>query len=153
MKWSQLDATEWGRYAPFLDTLLLPVFRVRFEEKQPKLEEALGIGVVADRLEQSLTGRVLLLPPIPYSGASPKAFQAYVESVLSQLGDSLFHHLILLVPDDLAEEWEEIQSPDLLTLLVAGVAVHQLVSDQDIQAEAERLQERIVRLWQTGSFE
>jgi len=150
MKWSQLDAAEWGRYAPFLDTLLLPVFRLRFEEKQPKLEEATGIGAVADLLEKTLTGRVLLLPPIPYSGASPKVFRSYVESVLSQLGGSLFHHLILLVPEDLAEEWGELQSPDSIKLLVAGVTVYRLVSDQDIQTEAERLQARIIRLWQTG---
>lgn len=150
MKWSQLDTTEWGRYAPFLDTLLLPVFRLRFEEKQPKLEEAAGIGAVADLLEKTLTGRVLLLPPIPYSGASPKVFRPYVESVLSQLGGSLFHHLILLVPEDLAEEWGELQSPDSIKLLVAGVTVYRLVSDQDIQTEAERLQARIIRLWQTG---
>jgi hypothetical protein len=153
MKWSQLDAIEWGRYAPFLDTLILPVFRLRLEEKKPRLEEALGIGTVADHLEQSLTGRVLLLPPIPYSGTSPKVFRPYVESVLSQLGNSLFHHLILLVPEDLAEEWEEIQNPDFITLLVAGVSVQRLVSDQDIQTETERLRDRIVRFWQTGTTE
>jgi Protein of unknown function (DUF2487) len=149
MKWNQLDVDKWGQYAPFLDTLILPVYRLRLEDKQPKLIEALGIGAVADRLEQSLKGRVLLLPPIPYSGANAKAFRPYVESVVTQLGDAMFHHLILLVPEDLADEWEGMRGPASVTILVVGVAAHRMVTDQDIQVETDRLRERIVQLWQT----
>jgi hypothetical protein len=98
MRLSSLDHEDWIRWAPYVDTLLLPLYRIRISGKQPVLGEARRVREVASRVERELTGRLLLLPAIPYATADPGSLLQYVEHVADEVkGD--FHHFILLAPE------------------------------------------------------
>ncbi len=55
------------------------------QEKQPVLGEAGRVREVAVRVERELTGRLLLLPAIPYATADPGSLLQYVEHVTDEV--------------------------------------------------------------------
>ena len=116
------------------------------EADPPGGEESRRSG--AYRVERALTGRLLLLPAIAYEGGDREAFRAYLGNVLAELARSAFHHLVIVVPEDLAEAAEA----------RGKIAVHPLPSrneatEEEIEEWAEALRERIVRLWQGADDE
>jgi|GEM_PF-2002249 hypothetical protein len=148
MRLSTMRREEWAKVAPYIDTLCLPVYRIAFSEKQIQLEEKRVVEEVAGRVERALTGRLLLLPAIAHEGGDREAFRAYVNSVLAELTRSAFHHLVVVLPEDLADAVEE----------RGKVTVHPLPSreapaEEAIEEWAESLQARVVGLWQGMSDE
>ncbi|MFO7289709.1 Protein of unknown function [Planifilum fulgidum] len=148
MRLTEMRQDEWTKVAPYVDTLCLPVYRTAFSEKRIRLEERRVVEAVADRVERALTGRLLLLPAIAYEGGDREAFRAYLGNVLAELARSAFHHLVIVVPEDLAEAAEA----------RGKIAVHPLPSrneatEEEIEEWAEALRERIVRLWQGADDE
>src|SRR5690606_41384643 len=89
-----------------------------------------------------------LLPAIDWDGRDLEAFRAYLGAVLAELARSAWHHLVIGVPEDLAEAAEA----------RGKIAVHPLPSrneaaEEEIEEWAVALRERIVRLWQGADDE
>ncbi|PTX59921.1 uncharacterized protein DUF2487 [Melghirimyces profundicolus] len=145
MRLSSLNQADWYRWAPYVDSLLIPLYSVRIPGKQPDLGEAEQIREVADRTERSLTGRLLLLPAIPYGVEDIGLLRRYVEAIMQDLHKSGFHHLFLLAPDFYRDGLKaEREDPwELLTLPPEG----------RIPAEelAESVVQQIVTHWEQNS--
>lgn len=148
MRLTTLRQEEWTKVAPYVDTLCLPVYRLFLSEKRIHLEERRIVEGVADRVERSLAGRLLLLPAIAYEGGDREAFRAYLGSVLADLVRSSFHHFVVVLPEELAEA-----AKGLGKITVHPLPVREEAAEDEIDEWALALQERIVGLWQGLSDE
>jgi hypothetical protein len=148
MNLTTMRQEEWTKLAPYIDTLCLPVYRLSFLDKQIQLEERQIVEEVVERVERELTGRLLLLPAIAYEGGDREAFRTYMGSVLADLTRSPFHHLVVVVPEDLAEAAE-----DHGKIVYHPLPIRDGATDDEIDAWAEALRERVVGLWYEMSDE
>ncbi|SMO42902.1 DUF2487 family protein [Melghirimyces algeriensis] len=148
MRLSHLEGTEWSHLAPYVDTLLIPIYQIRIPGKQPDLGEARRVRELADRVERELAGRLLLLPAIPYGQPTDKRLRCYVESVVEELGRTGFHHLFLLVPEShsISLEPSEQDQWKLLTVPSEGGGI-------DSEDLAEELCQEIIIRWEQNSQE
>ncbi|EGK13950.1 hypothetical protein HMPREF9374_0483 [Desmospora sp. 8437] len=146
MRLSSLDQEDWIRWAPYVDTLLLPLYRVRITGKQPDLEEARRVREVAARVERELTGRLLLLPAIPYAAADPGSLLRYVESVAEEVkGD--FHHFFLLAPETYRTWLKPGTDGEGEWLFLPGE------TDSEPEEQATKISDEIVTRWNENSEE
>ncbi|SFS94676.1 DUF2487 family protein [Marininema halotolerans] len=100
MRLTKLAQDEWLRSAPFVDTLLIPVYRIGMTDKNPDLDEAKFTEKIARGVEQELTGRLLLMPAVPY-GAEKNVFLHYVNDVIRQFSSSGFHYCFVIGRDSI----------------------------------------------------
>ncbi|SDW59507.1 Protein of unknown function [Marininema mesophilum] len=119
MRLTRLERDEWKRTAPFVDTLLIPVYRIGITNKNPDLTEAKGTEKLARLVEEELTGRLLLMPAICYGSAKEENFLRYVKDVGKQLRNSGFHHCFLMGNDEISLDlegtgcgWIPLHTPD-----------------------------------------
>lgn len=144
MRLTTLRQEEWEKVAPYIDTLCLPVYRITFSEKQIQLEERRIVEEVAERVEKALAGRLLLLPAITYEGGDDReVFRNYMNSVLSELLRSSFHHLVVVLPEDLAEAAE-----DRERVMYHPLPVRDDATEEEIDGWSGALWKRIIGLWQ-----
>jgi hypothetical protein len=148
MRLSTMLQEEWTKVAPYIDTLCLPVYRVSFLEKKMQLGEKRVVEEVVERVERALTGRLFLLPAIAYEGRDREAFISYINSVLADLARSAFHHLVVVLPEDLAET---IDGRGNIT--VHPLPVREEATETEIDEWAEALKKRVIGLWQMASDE
>lgn len=141
MRLSQMDAEEWKQMAAYVDTLLLPVYRIRFPDKQLDVEEAKRINRVAAKVEEALKGRLFLTAPISYGTQKQDVWHRYLEEVIHQFVAAPFIHVVVLAPT----EWD---LPNLST--VRNVLYISVSAEEDIENAATRTVEKIVSMWQTS---
>lgn len=134
-----LEQTEeaWSNVAPYLDSLLLPVYRYKLEEKQLQLTEADLIEYIAEELEKRLIGRVLLLPAFTLLGDNVRALEQIVTSASMELVHSGFHYSFLVIIEGTLDEVPEGFYPLFVN------------KDADRDLELERLYEEILSVWQS----
>lgn len=68
MRLDQINQDGWKEVAAFVDTLCLPVASVRIKEKELDIKNGKMVQYFAEELEKTLTGRLLLLPSVSYTG-------------------------------------------------------------------------------------
>ncbi|MFC4078072.1 DUF2487 family protein [Salinithrix halophila] len=144
MRLTNLDMEEWKQSAPYVDSLLVPVYGIRLPGKQPELFGPRLTERVAKAVEQELTGRLLLMPAIPYQGLDDKVFFSYIDSVVRELAPYGFHHLFFLGEGKLFPRGLE----------EAGYRWINLEPEKrGLEEETESVIQLIVRVWETESGE
>ncbi|QKG84345.1 DUF2487 family protein [Kroppenstedtia pulmonis] len=142
MKPADLESKDWEQWAPYVDTVCIPVYQIRISDRKPDLREMKWMEQVSHRLEGELRGRLLLLPPIAYGSSNPKLLAPYLEGVAEELREARFHHLILLFPrhDRIMEDWNLKDSQGFTPM-----ALEKEVDDLD--KVVKTLVRQIVDLW------
>jgi len=144
MRLTTLNQEEWTKVAPYVDTLCLPVCRISFSEKQIHLEEKRIVEEVTGRVEKALAGRLLLLPAITYEGGDNReVFRNYMNGVLTNLLRSAFHHILVVLPEDLADAVEDHER-----VMYHPLPVREGATEEEIDGWVETLWKRIIDLWQ-----
>ncbi len=147
MRLSSLFDSDWHKWAPYVDTLLIPVYEVRIPGKEPDLGEAQRVREVADGVERELSGRLLLLPGIPYGSADDSLLRQYVEHTVCGFKKSGFHHLFLLSPRSHEGLLTENAGDAWKLLTVSGKE-----SESRLEDEVEAICQQVVATWETQNF-
>ncbi|MDR6224486.1 DUF2487 family protein [Desmospora profundinema] len=141
MRLSQVDPDEWNQLAAYVDTVLLPVYRIRFPDKRLDVEEAKRINRVAAKVEAELQGRLLLTSPIPYTTEQTDVWHRYLEEVVHDLAASPFPHVVILAP----AEWNW-----TAFTMEPGVLRVNISADEEVETAVNRVIDQIVSMWQTS---
>ncbi|PTM58703.1 DUF2487 family protein [Desmospora activa] len=141
MRLSQIDPDKWSQTAAYVDTLLLPVYRIRFPDKRLDVEEAKQVNRIAALVEGNLKGRLFLTSPIPYGTQTREVWHRYLKEVINEFAAAPFLHVVILAPTD----WELPSFSDMKGVI--GITVSM---DEDIETAANRVVEQIVSMWQTS---
>lgn len=112
MIWDKLE--DWHSVAPYVDTLLIPVIDVNVTDKA-KLNEGWPDTLnAAGEIERQLTGRVILMPPIPFI-ANDEWMQALVNDIRSRVESGEFTYLFFLMDEDLRRRTPDVDWGTCLT--------------------------------------
>lgn len=93
---STLDREDWKIVAPYIDTICLPIYSISSFDKQFDVKKAQEIEQIASRVEKKITGRLLLLPAVCYTGGDPSIFQQYLKQIMGSFLQSGFHYAITI---------------------------------------------------------
>jgi hypothetical protein len=108
MRLETFQPDEWSKSALFVDTLVLPVYSLKVRDKQFHFEEASAFLHVINELERRLTGRVFLLPAIPYVPERLESLKLYLQEVCQMLSESGFAHLLIVTDEDRVNMCKEV---------------------------------------------
>ncbi|OYD09707.1 DUF2487 family protein [Paludifilum halophilum] len=142
MRLEDLDSKDWPQWAPYVDTLCIPVSRIRIPGKKPALQETKRVKEVSERLEQGLRGRLLLLPPIAYGTGDPASLRRYVEDVAREMASFQFHHLVFLTPDGVLDSEDREQGQDSAFSVV-------ILEEGDVDTVTQSVTAKIVEIWES----
>jgi hypothetical protein len=140
MRLLEQKETNWSTIAPYLDTLLLPVYHYQMVQKELQLEEASLIEYITEELEKRLIGRMLLLPAYSIIGNDHELLQHIVDNAKKELVHSGFHYTFLVI---LEGNWEENSLNTPFHILMVKKEVEK-------EMELERLYEEVLRIWQSA---
>ena len=140
MRLLEQKEANWSTIAPYLDTLLLPVYRYQLEDKHLQLEEAGKIEYITEKLEKRLIGRVLLLPAYSIIGKNNLLLENMISDLNKELVHSGFHYTFLVI-------LEENGVTNHLDTSMANIL--SVKKDADSETELERLYEEVITIWQS----
>jgi hypothetical protein len=138
---SQVKADEWDQMAPYVDTVLLPVYRIRFPEKRLDVAEAKRINRVAALVEEELKGRLLLTSPIPYTTEHTDVWEHYLCEVVRDLAAAPFPHVVILAP----REWDWTGRS-----LDSNVLITRVGAEEETETASKQVVSQIISWWQGG---
>lgn len=137
MIWDKLQHENWQKAAPYVDTILIPVVPLPLQNKAELSEEPLACQEIGIEIEQQLTGRVMLMPPVTHV-ANEAWLQSYIKSIRQQAVRGGFNHLFFLLDEDTRQVTPDINWFDHLVVSKHGRREEQI----------RKLCEQIVNLWQ-----
>jgi hypothetical protein len=140
MKLLKQNVSNWSDVAPFLDTICLPVYRYKMEQKELQLEEAHLITYITDELEKRLSGRMLLLPAFSLFSSDDKLLTHTLDHLNKELVDSGFHYSFVVIIEG---NWR-LENED------ASFRVLNINKDATKEAELEQVYGQILSIWQSG---
>lgn len=150
MRLNTMVADQWKQYAPYVDTLCLPIYSIRIKDKQIEVRHGQVVESVVSLLEKQLTGRLLLLPSITYVGQE-EAFFSYLKEIVKDLSGSGFYHLVLVTGEEAHSLCEKVQAEiSLPTMQIISHAVQTagMATDEQIEQESGIIYQRIINMWQ-----
>jgi hypothetical protein len=143
VKWMTLQKREWQEVAPYVDTLILPLYTLRMQAKQFDVERGKQLEQVIDLLEHQCTGRVLWLPAVPVIASPPSvSFSAYMIEWATELVQSGFTYLILLTDGTISIELEEEWKSENRLFFIS------LQQEEEIEQQVENIYQQILHLWE-----
>jgi len=155
MRWKHMNENEWKEVAAFVDTLLIPIHSLQLRDKMVGAKQSRLIESVAEELERSLTGRILLLPSISYIGQNPDVFKAYISEIIKEMNQSGFYYLVMVTDRDhcFLEDWLMTEPPSGFLSTVCHVvnSSEEQYDDEALEAERELLYEKVLHMWQNHS--
>lgn len=138
MKLESMDVKAWAQFAPYIDTVCLPVKRMTFTEDKGIEGATHDVDHVAVQVEKQLTGRVLLLPTVFDYGRGDEKFFAYIEEVLLTLSQAGFYYLILLLDTPYMDQAQ----------YSSNILVHSVSNNESsIGRIVEESTQKILHLW------
>ncbi|WP_168188858.1 DUF2487 family protein [Thermoflavimicrobium daqui] len=156
MRLMDMNTTEWQQFAPYIDTLCIPISSFSLQEKQLNRLQAQRVEQITKRFEKKLMGRVLLLPPISYVGKDSSVFLSYLNEVMTDLSQLSFHYLILVIDG----QYKYIEEVDLTHLSFMDSVVHMVptieaeldeaAKEEMIDQEIMKLYNKTLKIWQTN---
>jgi hypothetical protein len=152
MKLVTLKHSEWQQVAPYVDTLILPVYQVEIQEKRLYVEKGKQLERVVSTLENRLAGRVLLLPAISYIGHNRFTFSSYMMEVVKAFSQSGFTYLILVVDGTIGldEEWNH-EEGQLLKTIHISLQLEDQMTSEEIEDQVGNIYQQILDIWQNVS--
>lgn len=151
MKWHSKDIKQYSKAKEFVDTLFIPLipFHLSSGDVEKRALQNEVMSIYANEIEQSLTGRVMLVPHYYY--LSSKDLQLEVERLnewIQSTNNELFKHVFLLTFDSTWRKFEQqldgtlIWLPGMYSGKIYSEEVTQMISDQ-----VEELIELIRSYW------
>lgn len=141
MHLATIDLKDWQENASYIDTLCLPIYSLKFSEKQLDLNKGREIEKIAHWVEEKLTGRMLLLPAISYASEEDQVFQQYVQWVITELENSGFHYLVILTDQKL-----KLNHDSTLSILQVPTTEEPRTSEE-IEEVAQHFVQQVIDLW------
>lgn len=149
MRLQTLKRQEWQQVAPFVDTLIVPIASFFIEQKQLSFQSFDRMEMIAQRVEQSLQGRVFLFPTIVDYGMDPELFSTVIRNTIDTFQNSGFSHIIVLADEKHAYiSNEEYQESSAFSLLSNIVPCESEDDSWDLEHYVREITEAIVRNWQ-----
>lgn len=145
MRLREMNKEEWQKVASYVDTLCLPIYSLSLADKQWQDLSMKKCEYVANSLEKQLTGRVLLLPAICYTGEELSVFRDYLRSLLQSWKNSGFHYVILIGNQKYLLGEDEEESP--FTLYQAVLPEGNDSNVEEFDQAMEKLYEEVLELW------
>ncbi len=128
MRWASKDLARYEEIKEYLDTAILGVFRIRFDENRiGEVEEFEKMNGWLSEAEQQLKGRLFLFPPYPLYGAGIHLsdfsslrtnfstvillpFQEDLETPLQEMAAGINEVVVLKKPNSFQELYEQIMA-------------------------------------------
>jgi hypothetical protein len=151
MRLDQINQDGWKEVAAFVDTLCLPVASVRIEEKELDIKNGKMVQYFAGELEKTLTGRLLLLPSVSYTGQDPEVFKSYFYEIIKDIRQSGFNYLVIVCDGKLKALVEECFTEEDQNLLLYAMELSPEATQSEMEEESRKLYEKVLELWQHQS--
>lgn len=151
MRLDQINQDGWKEVAAFVDTLCLPVASVRIEEKELDIKNGKMVQYFAEELEKTLTGRLLLLPSVSYTGQNPEVFKSYFHEIIKDIRQSGFNYLVIVCDGKLKALVEECFAEEDENLLFYAMELSPEITRSEMEEESRKLYEKVLELWQHQS--
>ncbi|MBH8601301.1 DUF2487 family protein [Thermoactinomyces sp. CICC 23799] len=151
MRLDQINQDGWKEVAAFVDTLCLPVASVRIEEKELDIKNGKMVQYFAEELEKTLTGRLLLLPSVSYTGQNPEVFKSYFHEIIKDIRQSGFNYLVIVCDGKLKALVEECFAEEDENLLFYAMELSPETTRSEMEEESRKLYEKVLELWQHQS--
>lgn len=151
MRLTQMNPAEWKEVAAFVDTLCLPVTSIRIQEKEIQMENGEMVQYFAEELEKNLTGRLLLLPSISYTGQNPEVFKSYLNEIIKDIRQSGFYYFVFILDGSLKDLIQEYSNEDYQNILLYSMDLSKDATQSEIEEESKKLYQKVLELWQHQS--
>lgn len=151
MRLTQMNPAEWKEVATFVDTLCLPVTSIRIQEKEIQMENGEMVQYFAEELEKNLTGRLLLLPSISYTGQNPEVFKSYLNEIIKDIRQSGFYYFVFILDGSLKDLIQEYSNEDYQNILLYSMDLSKDATQSEIEEESKKLYQKVLELWQHQS--
>ncbi len=152
MRWVQSDLREYFASKEYIDTALVPLVKISFSsDSEISGNDYKYIQLLAERLEQQLKGRILLLPALVYFNSFPdEQIKSMITSWKEELLNEGFRHIFFLSTDStylniIADQYTEL-------LYVASIPLTHLEANHlqsIIDYQIEKLWPQIINRWQS----
>ena len=141
MIWDKLETENWQKAAPYVDTALIPIVNVyaSSKEKWSKLEDDALYAAAA--IERQLTGRVMLMPLIPYI-TNESWCKTYVGEIGCRVREGGFTSAFFILAEKTVRELPDLGAEELV--LVPVLSANEAERSEQIQ----QLCEQIIGKWQ-----
>jgi hypothetical protein len=150
MRWDTMIMQDWEEYASYIDTICIPIAPTQLNKNVTGfLHWVRVMNEIGLNLERKLTGRLLLLPMIPYRGENKDIFLTYLKEIITQLSNLGFHYFILLFhyrDKEISEEFTQ-QYGDNLAVSSYFTRIKVTASVEEMEAEAQFLYQQILHIW------
>ena len=151
MRLTQMNPAEWKEVAAFVDTLCLPVASLRIREKEIQMENGEMVQYFAEELEKNLSGRLLLLPSISYTGQNPEIFKSYLNEIIKDIRQSGFYYFVFILDGSLKEVVQEYSNEEYQNILLYSMDLSKDATQSEIEEESKKLYRKVLELWQYQS--
>ncbi|MBH8584879.1 MULTISPECIES: DUF2487 family protein [Thermoactinomyces] len=151
MRLDQINQDGWKEVAAFVDTLCLPVASVRIKEKELDIKNGKMVQYFAEELEKTLTGRLLLLPSVSYTGQNPEVFKSYFHEIIKDIRQSGFNYFVIVYDGRLKALVEESYGENKQNLLFHAMELSPEATQSEMEEETRKLYEKVLELWQHQS--
>ncbi|WP_054949636.1 DUF2487 family protein [Numidum massiliense] len=141
MIWNQLKEDEWRKAAPYVDTALVPVLDIYGLGKEALPVYGRHVGRATEVLERQLTGRVLCMPPLPFT-VDDTAFSEHVALVRKRFNEAGFRFIFFVMDEATVKATGQVDWGMLLQVSETPE------SQDEAEEEIRQLCEQIVREWQ-----
>lgn len=132
----------------YIDTALVPLFKIELEPRmRESATKATWLSGVVTHLEEQLTGRVLLFPPVSYTSShQPEELITFLNRYTDELLNQGFMHQIFITVE---EKWLEHEPRLAAKILYIDVKEEQLddQSSQTLFNHAQRYVNQLISLW------
>lgn len=152
MRWTAVDAEKFFRSKEYVDTVLIPVMPVSFQENCiDHAGESEYLHLVSAGLEKQFQGRVLLMPPLIYCVSRDNCIIHVLLHWTEVLETEFFQHICFLTVEKIPQQL--ITDKRVKVLPVPAIPMHQLDRHNQkimINEQIDQLSRLLKKFWMAG---
>jgi hypothetical protein len=148
MKWNVKDAAMYIEAKEYIDTALVPLIPITFNDQMKKLSSASDfISILSIEIEKNFKGRILLTPTFCYLSSDANKL-ATLQNWEKELRDAQFTHVFFLTSDI---DWKKDENVFLASLLwIPAISLEFLEITQArevIKQQSEQIVDIFIKKW------